>query len=250
VSAFKAWYGRPPGVDVGARERQLIERVLPDLFGYHLVQLGCHHVEGLCDSSRIGHQVRIELGHQLNPQAALHCVEDALPLAPNSVDVLVMPHVLEFASDPRRVLREAERVLVGEGHLVIVGFNPFSCYGVSSLLLRWQGAVPWSGRFIALGRVKDWVQLLGFDVLRVERAVFRPPLSAANLGRRLEFLERLGAYLWPALGAVYVLVARKRVEGLTPLRASWRQRRRLVPGGVVEPTVRAGRAAEERRHGA
>jgi SAM-dependent methyltransferase len=156
-----------------------------------------------------------------------------------------MPHVLEFANDPRRVLREAERVLIGEGHLVIVGFNPFSWYGVGSLLLRWQGAVPWSGRFIALGRVKDWVQLLGFEVMRVERAVFRPPLAAANLGRRLEFLERLGAYLWPGMGAVYVLLARKRVEGLTPLRASWRQRRRLMAGGVVEPTVRTTGVPEE-----
>ena len=248
-AALRDWYDQAPGSQIAVVERQLLGRFLPDLFGFHIVQLGCHHLDGLLDASRVTHKVCIDLGHTLNTQADMHCVEDALPLAPNSIDVLVLPHVLEFALDAHRVLREAERVLIGEGHLVILGFNPWSFFGARSALMRWQGRAPWHGRFIGTARVKDWLQLLGFDILHVERGGYRPPTRRAALNHHLEFMERLGAFCWPLLGNVYLIVARKRVEGLTPLRASWRQRRRLVAGTVIEPTTRAGlRAASGKEH--
>ncbi len=240
VADLRAWYETPPGSLIAAVERQLLGRFLPDLFGFHIVQLGCHHLDGLLDGSRISHKVRIDLGHTLNANADMHCIEDALPLAANSIDVVVLPHVLEYALDAHRVLREAERVLIGEGHLVILGFNPWSWFGLWSSMTRWQGRVPWHGHFIGAARVKDWLKLLGFDILHVERDSYRPPAGRARINRNLEFMERFGALCWPPLGNVYLIVARKRVEGLTPLRASWRQRRRLVAGSVIEPSTRAG----------
>jgi SAM-dependent methyltransferase len=240
VAGLRGWFETPPGSLIADVERRLLGRFLPDLFGFHLVQLGCHHLDGLLDGSRIGHKVHIDLGHTLNAKADMHCIEDALPLAPNSVDVIVLPHVLEYAVDARRVLRETERVLIGEGHLVILGFNPWSWFGLWSLLTRWRGLAPWHGRFIGTARLNDWLKLLGFDILHVERHSFRPPIRSEAINRHLEPLERLGAFCWPLLGNVYLIVARKRVEGLTPLRASWRQRRRLVAANVVEPSTRVG----------
>ena len=246
ADALRAWYDEPPGSLLADVERAMLGRFLPDLFGFNIVQLGCHHVAGLLDASRVAHKLHIDLGHTLNRDADLHGVEDALPLAANSVDVLVLPHVLEYALDAHRVLREAERVLIGEGHVVILGFNPWSFFGLRSLLTRWQGRAPWHGRFVAAARVKDWLQLLGFDILHIDRRSYRPPLRRDTFNRHLEFMERLGAFCWPLFGNVYLIVARKRVEGLTPLRASWRQRRRLVASSVAEPSTRAGMRATNR----
>ncbi|MEQ8232722.1 MAG: methyltransferase domain-containing protein [Gammaproteobacteria bacterium] len=239
--ALVRWYRREPGAFVAATESHLLGNVLPDLFGFHIVQLGCHHVDDLLRSSRISHKVRVELGGHPDEPVQLRCAEDALPLAASTVDVLVLPHVLEFADDPRRVLREAQRVLIGEGHLVVLGFSPWSWYGFSSLFLRWHGHAPWNGHFISTTRLKDWLQLLGFDIVALEHAGFRPPLRNGRLNRTTAFLERVGARLWPALGNFYVLVGKKRVEGVTPLRVSWKQRRRLLAGGVVEPSTRGMR---------
>lgn len=237
VTQLRAWFGREPGSLVAAVEQRMLSRILPDLFGYHLVQLGCHHDGNLLDSSRISHRVLVELGHEPVEGADMQCVDDALPLASGSVDVLVLPHVLEFSADPRRVLREAERVLIGEGHIVVIGFNPWSLQGVWSLLLRWQEQAPWSGRYVSSARVTDWLQLLGFDIVHCARGSFRPPVKSARLNERFAFLEKLGGYCWPVLGNVFVVVGRKRVEGVTPLKVSWKQRRR-VAAGVVEPTMR------------
>jgi hypothetical protein len=239
VDGLAAWFREEPGSIVARIETGLLSRVLPDLFGYHLVQLGCRVSDALLASSRISHRVRINPGRLADPDAQMRSREDALPLPANSIDVLVLPHVLEFAVDPRRVLREAERVLIGEGHLVVLGFSPWSSYGLWSLACRWQRQPPWGGRFIAAARVRDWLQLLGFDIVHFERASFRPPMRRPALNRRLEFMEKLGAFCWPGLGNLYCVVGRKRVEGVTPLKASWRQRRRVVAGGMAEPSTRA-----------
>ena len=238
IAQLYDWFRSEPGGIVAAVEHRLLARILPDLFGYHLVQLGCHHTEGLIASSRVSHRILVDLSNVATADAQLHCHDDALPLAASAIDVLVLPHVLEFAGDPRRVLREAERVLIGEGHIVILGFNPWSFHGLWSLLWRWQGRAPWNGNFISAARVKDWLQLLGFDIVHFSRASFRPPMRRVGTNRRIEFIENLGAFCWPVLGNIYLVVGKKRVEGVTPLKVSWRQRRRLVSGGVVEPTTR------------
>lgn len=238
AGALRRWFGGHAGGIMAALEARLLGALLPNLFGYHIVQLGCHHPAALLESSRISHRVIVDLECSGDETAKLSCSEDALPFASAAVDVLVLPHVLEFTDDPRRVLREAERVLIGEGHIVVLGFNPWSWMGLWSLVRRWQGRAPWNGSRITVARVRDWLELLGFDILRVERVGFRPPLSQPRLSRRLAFAERLGAFGLPALGNAYAVLARKRVEGVTPLRASWRERRSLVAGGVAEPSAR------------
>ncbi|WP_223717365.1 class I SAM-dependent methyltransferase, partial [Escherichia fergusonii] len=65
---------------------------------------------------------------------ALRCDFHALPFPANSLDLVVLPHALELASDPHETLREVERVLVPEGRVVILGFNPASLWGL------WQRA--------------------------------------------------------------------------------------------------------------
>ena len=243
-ASLRQWFAGHAGEVMAALEARLVGTLLPNLFGYHIVQLGCHHPAALLESSRISHRVIVDVGghgvgrDERDETATLCCSEDALPLASGAVDVLVVPHVLEFTDDPRRVLREAERVLIGEGHIVVLGFNPWSWMGLCSLVRRWQGRAPWNGSRITAARVRDWLELLGFDILRVERVGFRPPLAHPGLSRRLAFAEQLGAFGLPALGNAYAVLARKRVEGVTPLRASWRARRNLVAGGVAEPSAR------------
>ena len=235
---LRGWFSSEPGGRVAVEEYRLLAHILPDLFGYHIVQLGCCHTDKLIASSRVSHRVAVDIDKGGAAAARLRCQGDALPLAAGTIDVLVLPHVLEFSGDPRGVLREAARVLIGDGHIAVLGFNPWSFHGLWSLLWQWQGRAPWSGKFISPSRIKDWLQLLGFDIVNFSRASFLPPLRRASLNRRLQFIENLGSSCWPCFGNVYLLVGKKRVEGITPLKVGWKQRRRLVSKGIAEPTTR------------
>jgi SAM-dependent methyltransferase len=186
-------------------------------------------------SSRIQHQVVLA---GAGSHATVRCDDAALPLQAGSVDVVALPHVLEFALSPHAVLREVERVLIPEGHLVIFAFNPWSSFGLWRLASAWRGQLPWRGRFVGLPRLRDWLTLLGLEVERVEWLSFRPPLRRARLFGRLEFLERLGQHFWPVFGNVFCVLARKRVLALRPIRARWARQRRLQAAGAIEPTTR------------
>lgn len=241
--ALRAWFESEPGLAVACAELLLAGEVLPDLFGYHILQVGHPYSTPMIACSRIQHQAVIATGAHCGGEV-LAARPDALPIQAGSVDVLVLPHVLDFARSPHAVLREAERVLIAEGHLVILGFNPWSLFGLWRLAAGWRGNLPWRGRFVGLSRLRDWLALLSFDIERVERLSFRPPLRRERLYARLEFIERLGSHFWPVLGNVYFVLARKRVNAVRPIRASWARQRRLSATSVIEPTTRKAFARE------
>ena len=244
--ALQAWYAREPGRSLAALENALLRAALEGAFGYHLVVVGHCPPGGWLEASPIRHQVVVDLDGTAGT-AGVRARAEALPFRSDSVDAVVLAHTLDYVAHPHEALREAERVLVPEGHLVVLGFNPFSLWGLRWVAAR-RRAVPWCGRRLAAGRVRDWLELLGFDVLSVTRAGYRPPLGHAGLMQRLARLEDAGRRVWPALGAVYVVVARKRVLTLTPVRPRWRPRRALVPaGGLAEPSPRLMAGCRGRR---
>lgn len=236
---MQAWARQKPGAWFQAAEIVQLEHVLPTLFGYHLLQVGDFYPLNYLDSSRIPHAMLMDEWLAENtPQGCggkcpLKGSPEALPIATDSLDVVVLPHTLEFTTNPHQVLREADRILIPEGHVVILGFNPWSLWMLWRLVLGWRGKPPWCGRFISQTRMRDWLQLLGFDITQARRYFFRPPLSSEGVMKRLGFLDRLGRRWWPVFGAGYILVARKRVVTMTPIRPRWQARRRLSTAGLM-----------------
>jgi SAM-dependent methyltransferase len=237
------WFATPLGRQLLQYERRQLQQILPGLFGYHIVQLGRLDDDSLIEASRIGHKMHIciDAEDQTDPHAGLFCLGEALPLSSDSIDVLVLPHVLEFEHSPHQVLRECERVLIGEGHLIVIGFNPWSWWGLWRVLLGWREQPPWTGHYFSMARLQDWLRLLGFELLETHKLFYRPPLTSERFLARLTWMEQLGRWCWPWFGAAYILVAKKRVIPLTPVRELWRHRRRMIASGLAEPTARRNR---------
>ncbi len=238
---LRSWYRTALGVNLQEVEQRLLTQVLPNLFGYHLLQVGRPMESDLLAVSRIPHRMVME---EVSPFAKSDGVECFLsgseqwPIASASLDVILLPHTLEYVARPHEVLREAERALIPEGHLLILGFNPWSQFGIRRLFSGWRNVSPWNGHFYSTLRLKDWLALLGFDTVLVRHYFFRPPMQNERIMRRLCALERAGERFWPLLGGGYLLLAKKRVTTLTPIKPRWRTRRSLVSVGSTEPTVR------------
>jgi SAM-dependent methyltransferase len=233
----RIWFSRALGRNLLAQEKTRITKTLSKLFGYHILQIGGLGEKDLLESSSISHKVLMLLDDEDDHEAAIKLFgdEEALAFASDSIDVVVLPHVLEFVSNPHKLLREVERILIGEGHLVLTGFNPWSFWGIWRGLLFWQESPPWNGHFYAYSRIKDWLSLLDFELTEHERFFFCPPIQKQSLMQKIIFWERLGKHCWPIFGGVYVIVAKKRVVSLTPVKMRWSARRRVISSGIVEP---------------
>jgi len=236
---IRHWFGETLGRYILDLEISSVKQVLPDIFGYHILQVGCLTGENFLTGSRISHKVVLQSSEddgQIDSNRFI-CLSDVMSLASDSVDVVVMPHMLEFAENPHKVLREVERILIGEGQVIILGFNPWSFMGLYRLILAWRETPPWSGHFFGLYRLKDWLSLLDFEILLIERFFFRPPIKNVRIMQRLKFLEKLGHYCWPYFGGAFMIVAKKRVLPMTPIKMRWSARRKIISSGIAEPST-------------
>ncbi len=231
--ALRYWYCHDLGRLLAEEESRQVAEELGTLFGYHLLQVGCLTPELDLRGSSIRHQIVMDLEPGTERLGAGLLAEPArLPIAGDSVDLVILPHTLEMDEDPHQVLRETKRVLVGEGHVIILCFNPWSLWGLRRRLSCRRGQTPWCARFISPMRMKDWLELLGFEIRKVRTFFHRPPLARRRLLEHLQLMEKYGPRLWPSFGGVTLFVARKRVSTLTPVRPRWRRRSVLTPGLV------------------
>ena len=234
---LRAWFADVLGSTLLEQEQAALNTVLQDLFGYYLLQLGWVAPRDILAESRI----RMRMVMDVDPPQGVEyahavAVPEMVPVQSDSLDVVVLQHTLEFARDPHEVLREVDRMLIPEGHVVIVAFNPWSSWGAWRLVRRRSKRFPWCGRFLSVTRMKDWMGLLGFDTVRVVPVFFRPPIGHQATMRRLRFMEKLGMRGWPILAGVNIIVAQKRMATLTPIKLKrWRLQRRLVVD-VAKPT--------------
>lgn len=241
AQALFAWYQTPLGRRVWSEVQQTVGALSEGLFGYHLVQLGDLGGE---DEALTGCTVRQRHilglpGMPQTPASTLVAAPEQLPIASDSVDALVLIHTLDIASDPYQVLREVDRVLIPEGRAIIVGFNPWSLWGVNRVLCgrRRSQPAPWCARFLSAYRVQDWLSVLGFDLEMARPVACRPPLRSMSVFNRLATLDRWGQRFVPLFCGLYALRTVKRVSKITPIGTYWKRAR---PTGrkVVEPSLR------------
>lgn len=240
AASLRAWFSSTPGRELFALEQAALDAMLEECFGHYLLQLGSLGVtlEPL-STHRIKYRI-LQVSQQEDVQGdsgVMVAEATQLPVASDSIDVVLLSHTLDFARDPHQLLREVERVLIPEGHVIIVGFNPWSLWGLWQLFRLRSNRVPWCGHFLSAWRVHDWLSLLGFQHKTERTLMFRPPLQRPGVMQRLDFLERIGGRFWSPLAAVYMILAVKRVSRLTPIKPAWKLRPRSIRGQVVEPTV-------------
>jgi SAM-dependent methyltransferase len=243
ANALRGWYRRPLGQLLSCAETGALAEQLPQLFGYHLLVVDPPWETCSMDDSRIPHHViqRVQANGSDRPGMMGHT--DAWPVMTDTLDAIVLPHSLELSHDPHQVLREADRCLIPDGHVVIFGFNPRSLWGVRRFLTRGSARMPWGMRFISMSRVMDWLKLLGFDTLHSQYLLHRPPLQNIRMLERLGFLEPATGNGRMLLAGAYMLVARKRTVIMTPIKASRSTRSQLFPVRVPGPTQRHIRRA-------
>jgi SAM-dependent methyltransferase len=256
MTGLHDWFQTPPGQHVLDWERGQFDAALADVFGYHALQLGMSDIDALA-ANRMPHRWLALVAPPLpappgtadpteaNARVALVTDSTALPFAEGSLDLVVLPHTLELSPDPHATLREVQRVLVHEGRVAVAGLNPASLWGLRQWRARqWQRLgrgrlyLPDAGDFIGHWRLRDWLQLLQFELESTSFGCWRPAVRSERALARFRWMDRLGARWWPVFGAAYFVVAVKRTHGAKLVGAAWKP----VPAVVGAPASIANRA--------
>lgn len=228
------WLASPLGRQVLEGEARLLRGLLDEVVGLELVQLGDWGASReLLSASRTRSQTIVAEVQECAPDLVARL--DQLPVQGASVDAVLLPHTLEFADDPQAVVREADRILTGEGQFIALGFRPVGPWGLRSLASR-EGYPPGLRQLLGAGRVQDWLRLLGYEVVVHRHYLYsRPWGTSPDKSRRI---LRRGLFN-PLPASAWLLRARKRVRRMTPLRLRFlRERRSMIGATTPAPTAR------------
>jgi SAM-dependent methyltransferase len=210
------WLNTTLGQYLLQREQQMFDLTVGDIFGFNAMQLGLPQLDTL-KNSRMPYIL-----HVGNNAGEVLCESDYLPFSESCIDLICLPHVLEFSENPHQTLREAERILVPEGHLILTGFNPVSAWGVKQVLSQ-DKSYPWQGHFFTLSRIKDWLALLGLEYVSGQMECYEPPINNQQWLNRFSLMDKLGSRWWRMMGGVYFIVAKKRVVNMRLLKPNWKK---------------------------
>lgn len=204
-------------------EEHLLSQLLKRHFGKHVSLIGVPHQLSLLKATSIPvHSLISPLISQESIPGFIEGDFKELPLLTGSMDLVILPHTLEFTDNPRQLLSEACRVVKPEGLIVICGFNPYSMWGLKKLLTTHK-TTPWVENFIRPNLVKNWLKLADFEMENHVSALFRPPVRHRTFYDKLQFLESFGNKCFPHFGGVYIIVSRAKVIPLTPIKLKWKQ---------------------------
>lgn len=238
-SQLNDWYQTPLGEALASAIADRLEPCLSKLFGYHLLQLGIPDRPEWMSPSPILHKMCVLPDVRINPISGadnLFAEFENLPFANGSVDVVVLPHILTFVDDPIAVMSEVERILLPEGHLIIIGFNPFSLWGLGRFFLQFTQQAPWSHKFLSTFRLRNYLKSFGFELIELHSFFFRPPINNPRILKNLLFLETIGRLSWPYPGGAYVFIAKKQMTIVTKIKPIWQFKKIIVGRRCVQPT--------------
>ena len=271
------WGDFPAGEHIRTAVNNVCSDYAERIFGYHFAKLGTLSAEINLDSSPIRHHINhVPFDSELSGQCELngadtntceskassHAFKDCeygdvkksrgntivgeshrLPFSENSIDGFLLANELDFAQDPHEILREVDRVITQNGYVIISGFNPLSLAGIAKYLPVKRGNVLHDARFFTSYRIKDWLQLLGFEIVEQRQVLFSTLFFQQRWKGAVKLQEYLASYL-PWCSAVYVILAKKRVIPMTAIKP----KRNLKPSfSAVGASVRASTLNHSRR---
>ena len=225
-----SWHNLPMGEALS----QIIEITLAEssrkFFGYHMLRLG--NLSSAIELAECPIKHKINLTQKQHSYTCVMGKSDSLPISENSIDVCLLINELDFSKDPHQVLREVTRCIIPNGHLVLVGFNPWSLCGLFKYLPVNRHSSLHQARFFSLNRTKDWLQLLGFEVTAVRRAVFSELFLGRKLAPQSKWLNWCERYLgW--LSAIYIIEARKREIPLSLIKPKWQVKPKFATATAI-----------------
>jgi SAM-dependent methyltransferase len=232
--APKSWQELPNGQTIISAINGELQPWWQKFFGYHLLKVGALSAEIETPNSTIMHKFSTS---SLQGNGSVIADINDLPFLQHSIDVCVLSHALEFALDPYHVIREANRVLIPDGHLIITGFNPFSLVGINQLIPYRKNKSPWREHFFSPMRIKDWLHLMGYEVLSDKRCLFSNLHGTLHNGPIASAMHTFFEKYLNTFGSVYVIIAKKRTLPLSPIKPKWQMRAKFRPINVPSMKV-------------
>ena len=232
--ALESWFVSPHGSYVAKAIAEELSPLNTVLCGDCLIQLG-----GRTDNPWLA-DLKFQHKWLLNPQVMpsdISCstLMTALPIDRESVDCVIAPFTMDAFDEKEFVFDEMDRVLKPLGHIVFIGVNPLSLWGVWLKISRNNCFGVYKGFPRSVFSTQRALLHRGYLQCYYNGFYFIPPVRPQKMIRSLVFLNQVGKMISPTPSAFYCLVMPKHIENyIGPLLVE-RDQERLKSSPVYQP---------------
>lgn len=212
--------------------KEQLRLLLGDIFGYYALLYSSRAKELVGKNVVVKNSIVIS---EDSAESQLICQYQELPIASDCIDLVVLPETLQQCDFPHQILREVERVLIPEGHIILIMENPMSWLSLKRRILVALIGKNRKGHLIGRLRIADWFRLLGFET--VNEVPISPADNYLQKSQYPFWIKKTSQVICSYLSGYYIIVAKKKVSRLTPIRPSWRSNQKLVSPRFAEPSV-------------
>ena len=231
------WYRQPLGQYIYLQECKELAQHLPQLSGTFSLQLGLEQQTDWLHTNNFRHQLTLAPTVGLTPPPLICSLYTQLPVADESIDLMFLPHTLEATMAAQTVLAEAWRAVAAEGHLLILGFNPWSCWNFLHTLSGETILFPPLKRIYGLQKIRRWLLELGAKITVEKFFCSQLPSISTDAADKKNLAEKVMRHL-PATNNLYLIMAQKQIIPFTPVEVNWRWENTLSDTkGMAEPTA-------------
>jgi SAM-dependent methyltransferase len=232
------WYQEALGQEFAAIELAWLEKCWPMLPGQYWLQLGNLPFLDKVQSNRLARRIILSPHITEKKISGVESNYSALPFSDESLDIVFLPHLFEFESQINSILDEAFRVLSPRGHLVFLGFNPWSLWGLRRLLSKRSGEAPWIGQFYSTEKLRRLLINRNAEIIYSKNFFFRPPINSLKFLNHSRWMEKILQFVFPTNAGGYLLAAKKNVIPLTSLKTGWGWQSVLQNSKELAPSAR------------
>lgn len=244
VKSKRKWFETCLGQYLLEREQNYFDKTVADVFGYNAMQIGFPQYDFLR-----ANRMPLQFCAGTEKGASVLAAPDFLPIETNSIDLVLMPHMLEFSANPHQILREVQRVLMLRAMSLFPASTRAACGVCEGYSGRRTTIFPGAAISLRYPRLKDWLTLLDFEITEDRLCCYAPPFSQEKWLKRFSFMETAGSRWWRFSGGVYFLTAVKRVHGMRVIKPEWKEvrARRKSMAPVAQKIKGAAETSEPRR---
>jgi SAM-dependent methyltransferase len=219
VVNFCEFYSTPLGQAAGHRIQACINDIWPNLseqnvlgLGYALPYLDFYLKPSECVFSLMAAQRGVVLWPEVGPSRIALIEEGSLPLPDQSIDRILMIHTLEHTGQPRQLLREAWRVLNGQGRLLIIVPNRRSMWAHLD-------STPFGhGQPYTMTQLTTLLKTNLFTPVSTKRALYMLPSQSRLMMACAPFFDKVGNQILQKFSGIVCVEAMKQVYAGTPIR--------------------------------
>lgn len=161
-----SFYETPQGKLLLEKEKEYLARSITVSYKQTILQIGSLGWEDeFIDCSLYQNYIILDAKGEGCAEAIKVCAKSfKLPIQSESVDLVLLPHLVEFDINRFQTMREIERILKPEGEVVIINLNPLNIWVRMQFLWDKKMSNTWNGHFILRTRLADWLKLLNFEI--------------------------------------------------------------------------------------